>query len=218
MMRPPSLRPYLALAILALGLVGLLSTGCSMNRYDRPEPGTVQRGIASWYGEPFHGRATASGEIYDMHRMTAAHRDLPLGTTVEVTNLDNGRRVRLRVNDRGPFVRGRILDVSYAAAKELGMIGPGTAKIELRVVALGDGSPGPGLTSRYAVQVGAYRNRANARRVADRLKGDFPQTEIFSRGSLHRVRVGTLRSKDAAEDLLRKLRRRGFDAIVIRLE
>lgn len=217
-MRRPTSRPRLALAILALGLVSFVSSGCSMNRYDRPEPGTVQRGIASWYGEPFHGRATASGEIYDMHLMTAAHRDLPLGTTVEVTNLDNGRRVRLRVNDRGPFVRGRILDVSYAAAKKLGMVGPGTARIELRVVALGDGSPGPALTSRYTVQVGAYRDRANAQRVADRLAGDFPQAEIFSRGSLHRVRVGTLRSKDAAEDLRRKLRRRGFDAIVIRLE
>lgn len=94
----------------------------------------IERGVASWYGEAFHGRSTANGERYDMHRLTAAHRTLPFGTVVEVRNLDNGRSVRVRINDRGPFVRGRIIDLSYAAAREIEMIGPGTARVELVLV------------------------------------------------------------------------------------
>lgn len=96
--------------------------------------GFVETGIASWYGEPFHGRRTSSGEVYDMHALTAAHRSLPLPTYVQVTNLDNGRRLVLRVNDRGPFHDDRVLDVSYAAAKKLDMIGPGTARVEVRAL------------------------------------------------------------------------------------
>ena len=96
--------------------------------------GYVERGIASWYGEPFHGRKTSSGETYDMHRLTAAHKSLPLPTYVQVTNLDNGRRIVVRVNDRGPFHEGRIIDLSYAAARKIGMIGPGTARVEVRAL------------------------------------------------------------------------------------
>jgi rare lipoprotein A len=90
--------------------------------------------MASWYGEPYHGRKTASGERYDMHQMTAAHRTLPFGTVVRVTNLENGRKVEVRITDRGPFKKGRIIDVSYAAARKLGMIDPGVVKVKLVVV------------------------------------------------------------------------------------
>jgi len=96
--------------------------------------GYVERGIASWYGEPFHGRRTSSGETYDMYRLTAAHKSLPLPTYVQVTNLDNGLQIVVRVNDRGPFHEGRIIDLSYAAAKKIGMIGPGTARVEVRAL------------------------------------------------------------------------------------
>jgi rare lipoprotein A len=98
--------------------------------------GFQQRGLASWYGEAFHGRPTASGETFDMHRLSAAHRTLPLHTWVEVTNLANGRRVVLRINDRGPFARTheRVIDLSYAAALELGVVGPGTATVDLRAL------------------------------------------------------------------------------------
>jgi rare lipoprotein A len=98
--------------------------------------GFRQRGLASWYGEAFHGRPTASGETFDMHRLSAAHRTLPLHTWVEVTNLANGRRVVLRINDRGPFARTheRVIDLSYAAALELGVVGPGTATVDLRAL------------------------------------------------------------------------------------
>jgi rare lipoprotein A (peptidoglycan hydrolase) len=96
--------------------------------------GYVQEGIASWYGEPFHGRRTSNGEVYDMHALTAAHKSLPLPTYVLVTNLDNGRQVILRVNDRGPFHGDRIIDVSFAAAERLGIVGPGTARVEVRAL------------------------------------------------------------------------------------
>lgn len=98
--------------------------------------GFLQRGLASWYGQAFHGRPTASGETFDMHRLSAAHRTLPLHTWVEVTNLDNGLRLVLRINDRGPFARTeeRVIDLSYAAALELGVVGPGTAPVEVRAL------------------------------------------------------------------------------------
>jgi len=93
-----------------------------------------EKGMASWYGKPYHGRTTASGERYDMHQMTAAHRTLPFGTVVRVTNLENGRKVEVRITDRGPFKKGRIIDLSYAAAKKLDMIGPGVVKVKIVVV------------------------------------------------------------------------------------
>lgn len=99
-----------------------------------PTEGWSQTGIASWYGEPFHGRTTASGETYDMEDLTCAHPTLPFGTRIRVLNLDSGRSVVLRVNDRGPFMKGRIVDVSRRGARELGMIGPGTARVEIRVL------------------------------------------------------------------------------------
>ncbi len=98
------------------------------------EPGWEEEGVASWYGEPFHGRTTASGETYDMEALTAAHPTLPFGTRVRVRNLENRREVQLRVNDRGPFVRGRVIDVSRRGARELGLLGPGTARVRITVL------------------------------------------------------------------------------------
>ncbi|HEV8147234.1 MAG TPA: septal ring lytic transglycosylase RlpA family protein [Bryobacteraceae bacterium] len=95
--------------------------------------GHTETGVASWYGNPYHGRRTASGEIFDMERLTAAHRTLPFQTEIEVTNLDNGKRVNVRITDRGPFTKGRILDLSRAAARAIDMIGPGTARVRLKV-------------------------------------------------------------------------------------
>ena len=102
--------------------------------------GYRETGVASWYGEPFHGRPTASGELFDTYALTAAHRTLPLNTCVEVQRLSDGRTVTVRVNDRGPFadVQKRVIDLSFAAAQVLGLIGPGTAEVEVR--ALGDGA------------------------------------------------------------------------------
>jgi rare lipoprotein A len=122
----------------------LILGGCATSRATRPPPPTEvrpepgppagQTGEASWYGEPHHGRPTASGEIYDMYKLTAAHRTLPLGTRVLVTNLKNGRAVEVRINDRGPSVDGRIIDLSYAAARELGGVSGGTIPVRIRVL------------------------------------------------------------------------------------
>ncbi len=100
----------------------------------RPQKVRGQEGLASWYGKKFHGRTTASGERYDMHALTAAHRTLPFGTRVRVTNLANGRRVVVRINDRGPFIRGRIIDLSYAAARQVGMVQAGVARVRVEVL------------------------------------------------------------------------------------
>jgi rare lipoprotein A len=127
-------RPYLRVAatLLALGLL----QGCAAIR--RPDPpaaaGGAVRGNASWYGQEYAGRATANGEIFDPMLMTAAHRTLPFGTVVEVHNLTNGRTVRVRINDRGPFIGGRIIDLSYAAARQIGLIEPGVGPVEVRII------------------------------------------------------------------------------------
>lgn len=133
--------------LILLGAFSLLITLAGCGRSVRkssahvpapPQPariGSTETGIASWYGYPYHGRPTASGEIYDMEQLTAAHRTLPFQTWLDVTNLSNGKHVEVRVTDRGPFVDGRILDLSHAAAREIGMLGTGTAKVRLKVIA-----------------------------------------------------------------------------------
>lgn len=148
-------------------------------------PGWTQVGEASWYGDDFHGKATASGETFDMHKLTAAHRTLPLGTWIEVTNLENGRQAELRVNDRGPFVRGRILDVSRAAARKLGFLVDGTARVRIVVTV----PP----TACREVQVGAYRDPDNAQVMLQRVEddGESARTEPGPDG-LTRVVAGPL--------------------------
>jgi len=133
-MRPPIPNLLLRAATLAIGLA---LTSCATTRPMRVEspPVEAQVGVASYYAGSWHGRRTASGERFDMHELTAAHRTLPFGTRVRVTNLNNGREVIVRINDRGPWKKKRVIDVSYAAARKLGMIGPGTAKVRLDIVA-----------------------------------------------------------------------------------
>jgi len=133
-MRPPIPNLLLRAATLAIGLA---VASCATTRPMRVEspPVEAQVGVASYYAGSWHGRRTASGERFDMHELTAAHRTLPFGTRVRVTNLNNGREVIVRINDRGPWKKKRVIDVSYAAARKLGMIGPGTAKVRLDIVA-----------------------------------------------------------------------------------
>jgi rare lipoprotein A len=129
-----SLQPVVrGCALLALGL-GLVACTCLPKGRADLDVGMKERGIASWYGEDFHGWLTASGEVFDMETMTAAHRTLPLGTVVRVTNVENGRQVRIRINDRGPYVHGRIIDLSFAAARKLGMMEGGVSAVSLEVV------------------------------------------------------------------------------------
>ena len=163
-----------------------------------------EEGIASWYGPPFNGRRAANGEIFDMYAMTAAHRTLPFGTIVRVHNLDNDRDVDVRINDRGPFVEGRIIDLSYAAAQAMGMTG--LAHVRLEILGFGE-SAVPGL---YAVQVGAFRDPANAGRLKALIEANFRPVAILTfdsgNGVFYRVRVGQETSESAAFELAQKLR------------
>ena len=156
-----------------------------------PPPGAIARGwteegVASWYGDPFHGRRTASGEVYDMDGPTAAHKTLPFGTRLLILNLDNGRSTELTVNDRGPFVGARIIDVSRRGARELGMIGPGLARVRIEV--LDAPAPPPDC---WEVQVGAFGVEANARRLEGELRAEGLSVRVVpGPGGLLRVVVG----------------------------
>jgi rare lipoprotein A len=136
--------------------------------------GYVERGVASWYGAKFHGNATASGERFDMYALTAAHRTLPIPTDVEVTNLRNGKSIVVRINDRGPFVDRRIVDLSYAAGQALGLVGAGTGLVEVRAIGVSRTVPRsdrvPTVWPSGFVQVGAYSKPANAERMRKRLE------------------------------------------------
>ncbi len=171
--------------------------------------GYVERGLASWYGQKFHGRHTSSREIYDMCSFSAAHKSLPLPSYVRVTNLDNGRSAVVRVNDRGPFHPGRIIDLSFAAAVKLGVDRTGTARVEVRAITGADapamapaaaGTPAvarDGAVGRQIIQVGAYREEANARRIVAQLRSAGIDDVRLKRVRLHdgkvwRVRIGPL--------------------------
>lgn len=208
-------RPFPAVEMVAAILLTFLISGCASQRFARPREGTTQRGMASWYGPKFHGKPTANGEIYDMDGLTAAHRELPLGTMIEVTHLENGRRVQVRINDRGPFVRGRILDLSRGAARQLKMIEEGVAPVEIRVLTVGSGRPGALYTAAYTVQVGAFRDRKNAERVLSQVRRNHPDALIVHEGGVHRVRVGRFERRPDAEATRKTLRKRGFDAILV---
>jgi rare lipoprotein A len=181
--------------------------------------GFRQHGKASWYGQDFHGKKTSSGEIYNMYAMTAAHKTLPLGTYVRVHNLENNRRVDVRVNDRGPFVRGRIIDLSFTAANAIGLVGPGTAQVE--IFALGTLSTSDGGSRTYVAgnyysgsftfQVGAFVIRENAERQKRELDKKYKNAHItvYDRGDkiFYRVRVGrftALEEAIAQEEILIK--------------
>jgi rare lipoprotein A len=178
----------------------------------------VEQGIASWYGIPFDGRRAANGEIFDMNTLVAAHRTLPFGSILRVTNLTNGRDVEVRVIDRGPFVGDRILDLARAAAVSLGMIGTGTAPV--RIELLSGPSPAGG---EFTVQVGAFADRANAEQLRERLLARYQPIFIQDfdapAGHFYRVRVGRVPNPDAAQQLAVRLKSSdGFQTFVMRLD
>ena len=178
--------------------------------------GYVETGTASWYGRDFHGRPTACGERYDMYGISAAHKLLPMHTRVRVTNLDNGRQLVVRINDRGPFVKSRILDLSYGAAKELKMARAGTARV--RVEALGGGRPD--LSGGYYVQVGAFTVRSNALRLVDHLKGrgyGLSRVQQVTLGGqlFWRVQAGRFQGLDRARTGLARLQMENPSAFIL---
>lgn len=169
--------------------------------------GYREEGIASWYGPSFHGKKTANGETYNMRSMTAAHKILPFGTTLRVTNLDNNRSITVRVNDRGPFVANRIIDLSRAGAEQLDMVGPGTARVRLESVGTIPGQKGNDLMGRFYVQVGAFARKDNAHVLARQVqqKGRPVRIIFVPDINFHRVQVGpymSLSKAEAASDAL----------------
>ena len=231
-------------------MAALVLTGCSQKHYTRPghtskarykatmrsytvrgrtyhptyvKVGDTMKGIASWYGPNFHGKETSNGEQYNMHAMTAAHKTWPMDTMVRVRNLDNGRSAVVRINDRGPFVRGRVIDCSYAAGKKLGLDKTGTARVELTVLGFAgkvyhpteaqrrDHAPAPRVElSDFGVQVGAFRREEGARITQRRYQKILgrPERVIIRRfevdgAPLYRVWVMGFGSADEARDFIR---------------
>lgn len=185
-----------------------------------PAPaGYTEEGNASWYGIPFNGRRASNGEIYDMYKLTAAHRTLPFDTVVRVTNLNNDRSTTVRITDRGPFVENRIIDLSRAAAREIESVGPGVVPVRVEVL-----TPGIDPTGGYfTVQVGAFRDPNNAQRLRDRLNLSYPPIFIQQYdspdGTYYRVRAGKVSGEDAARQFGEQLRsREGFTPFVVRLD
>ena len=195
-------------------------------RFDplRTADGFSEEGMASWYGGDFHGRKTSNGETYDMHLPTAAHKTLPMNVYVRVTNLANERQSVVRINDRGPFIKGRIIDLSYVAAKELGVVGPGTAPV--RIEALGYGEAGPAgeivayrqpvsyEVGPFTVQVGAFGVPQNAQRLAEELRRSYGEASVVegwvAGQKFHRVRVGLYPAMAAAIQAAAELESRGY--------
>lgn len=176
--------------------------------------GFSQTGKASWYGKKFHGRKTANGETYNMYAMTAAHKTLPIGTWVRVDNLLNKKNVVVRVNDRGPFVRGRIIDLSYTSAKKIDLVGPGTAPVRVTALGLANGDPYSSknpvtyiplnyFKGNFTVQVGAFKDETNANRLKTKLGKSYTNAHIVAytdyRGLFYRVRVGKYSTLASAE-------------------
>jgi rare lipoprotein A len=190
--------PLRAIALILLAVLVAASQG----EAPRPEP---EMGIASWYGYPYHGRTAASGEVYDMETLTAAHPSLPFNTWVRVESLENHKSVEVRIMDRGPFVEGRIIDLSHAAAQAIGMVNPGIVPVRLEVVRLPDGE----IVDRYAVQVGSFRDRNNAERVRAAMQARYGLSRVVLREGdpqLWRVWIGSETTEDEARALCKRVR------------
>jgi rare lipoprotein A len=195
-----------------LMLMAFAASGCASTKR------VAQTGLASWYGPHFHGKKTANGEVYDQDRLTAAHKTLPFNTVVRVTNLDNGRQVTVRINDRGPYVQGRVIDLSRAAARQIRMIGPGTARVRIEILKAGGPIPDDLNRETFAVQVASFTNAEQARSRANELRGGWVQASRTDGQRVYRVMVGRYGNREQAEEALRDLKSRGVDGFVKQIQ
>lgn len=196
-----------------------------------PQPISVSsselEGVASYYAEPYHGRRTANGEVFDTYQeLTAAHRTLPFNTMVRVTNKNNGREVEVRINDRGPFIEGRVIDLSLRAAREIDMVRAGVVPVQVKILKAGDGARVPagpatsGGNALYGVQVGAFESLRAAEELKDRLEKKYSRVTVQAASgdrTLYRVRVGREKDIDAANRLAAQLKREDFQPFVVRV-
>ena len=201
-----------------LALVLLLVAACAgPGLRSRPwEDLSGETGLASWYGVPYHGRRTSSGEVYDMYQLTAAHRDIPLGSWVEVTNLTNGRSLTVRINDRGPFVEGRVIDLSYAAASLLWITGPGVVPVRVRLSQLPVGASG---SARYSVQVASFTAESSAQalkaELEQKVRGVHVVKALIGGETYYRVRIGTFASRSEAQGTAERLAGLGYRVLIM---
>ncbi|HTS49271.1 MAG TPA: septal ring lytic transglycosylase RlpA family protein [Bryobacteraceae bacterium] len=215
----------LAFAILPLSF---LLSSCAHHRHAArttlptpPAPAQipgVETGLASWYGHPYHGRAAANGEIYDMEKLTAAHRTLPFGTWVRVTNLANTKSVDVRIIDRGPFIDGRIIDLSHAAAQAIDMVGPGVVEVRLDILSA---PASPASLNWFAAQAGAFADKERAEKLRSSLEREYGSARLVLRPgtpTLWRVLVGREHSEQAAAVLARRVSAEVGPAFVVRLD
>lgn len=196
-----------------LALLALFAGGCAgTNRPAATPPDLATVGEASWYGIEERGRPTASGEPMDPGALTAAHRTLPFGTIVEVTNLATGAAVQVRINDRGPFVHPRVIDLSHEAARRVGMVREGVARVRLTVTTIPPRIP-------FTVQVAAFGHRRTAEELSRKLRtAGYSGVEVTAGPGVHRVRVGRFLKRSDADLTARALRGHGYEALVIRAQ
>ena len=195
-----------------LAILAMLAGGCAgASRPAATPPDLTEVGEASWYGIEERGRPTASGEPMDPGALTAAHRTLPFGAVVEVTNLATGATVQVRINDRGPFVGARVIDLSHEAARRLGMVRAGVARVRLTVANIPPRIP-------FTVQVAAFGRRQTAEEFSRKLRDDgYSGVEVTAGDGVHRVRVGRFLKRSDAELTARALRGHGYDALVVQV-
>jgi rare lipoprotein A len=205
----------------------ILAVGCASTKeltYQRFEPGREvlyrEVGLASWYGEEYHGRKTANGEVYDMYAMTAAHRTLPFNLRVRVTNLENGKKAEFRINDRGPFISGRIVDLSKSGAKQLGFLGSGTAKVAVEAIGWAVGGYSPTMKGVYAIQVGSFLLRGNADHLREDLARTHSNVHVVPWESntrrYYRVRLGSFRTQEEARRYFEVLKKEDLTGFIVR--
>lgn len=217
---------YLSLLLISASLF-LASCGVTSRVEKRSPDGhykatdkILEEGVASWYGPNFHGRLTANGETYDMNGLTAAHRTLPFNTVVEVENLDNGKTVQVRINDRGPFAKNRIIDLSKKAAEEIDMLGPGTAPVALYLI---DGDLENSRTTdlkvaTYTVQLASFEEEYKAVAQSRKIKGTRVEKIQLDDKTVYRVYYGIYVDAEEAQKQLQELKRQGFDGYVKQIE
>ncbi len=222
--------------LIAVSIFGCAVSNRQVPYYPLPDrEGFVQEGMASWYGKGFHRNKTANGEIFNMYDKTAAHKTLPFGTYLKVENLSNLRQVVVRINDRGPFVKGRIIDLSYGAAREIGLIGPGVTRVRLvalsrEVDKIESGKDSRPLVrardfkkGRFAIQVGAFEIEDNAKRLVRRLRVIFDNVTLTTYKpdtgkSVYQVRVSASKDLTEAGQIVKKLEYLGFsDPFIVAL-
>ncbi len=181
----------------------------------------LDTGVASWYGSKFHGKLTANGETYNMNDLTAAHRSLPFNTIVNVVNLDNGKSVQVRINDRGPYVDNRIIDLSREAARKIDMENAGIARVRLELIKEGDRPVtrnNARSVERFTIQLASFNSKSEARRASRDIRGSRVQEVRTANNTVYRVYYGTYRNKRNADRALARLKQHGHDGFVKQLE